>query len=41
MARFCSGETMDARLTNAATFPAAALAAAPGIVLKSTKKTTI
>jgi hypothetical protein len=32
---------MVTRLTNAAILPAAALTAAPGIVTKSTKKTTI
>jgi hypothetical protein len=32
---------MATRLTNAAVLPTAALTAAPGFVLKSTKKTTI
>jgi hypothetical protein len=32
---------MDTRLTNAAIPPAAAMAGAPDLVLKSTKKTTI
>jgi hypothetical protein len=41
MARFCSGGTMDTRLSNAAILPAAALAVAPAGMPKSTKKTTI
>jgi len=41
MARFCSGGTMDTRLTNAAILPAAVLTAASAGMPKSTKKTTI